>query len=379
MGRDSLVRLVAVRRFHPATTDRTTRRSIMSGYRVAVVGVTGAVGQEIVSILEERQFPVSELVPIASERSRGKTVRFRGEEIQIEPLRNGIFRGVDYVLASAGSFVSAQIAREVDEAGAILIDNSSQFRMDADVPLVVPEVNGEILAGCPTVIANPNCNAAILSPVLGPLHQTYGIIDLFVATYQAASGAGQRAMQELQTETRALLNDEEHENSVIPYQYAFNCFVHNTDLMDNGYVTEEWKVISEIRKILDQPNLPVNVHAVRVPVMRSHAEVVHVELNGSPSVDELYAILDGAPGVRVWGENGWDADGLGPTPVAAANTDDVLVGRIRRDHTRPGRYDMWLTGDQLRKGAALNAVQIAEMLLPVSVCGGSEIAGRRRG
>ncbi len=340
----------------------------MQGYRVAVVGATGAVGQEIVSILQERNFPVSQLIPVASERSRGKTVSFRGEEIEIQPLRPGIFAGVHFVLASAGSFVTAQIAQEVVAAGAILIDNSSQFRLEPEVPLVVPEVNGRALAGHRNIIANPNCNTAILSPVLGPLHREYGIKRLFIATYQAASGAGHRAMEELKAETAAVLQGGSYQNTIIPYQYAFNCFVHNTDLMDNGYVTEEWKVISELRKILDEPTLPVNVHSVRVPVMRSHAEVVNVELAASPSVEEIYELLGAAPGVAVYGTNGWDAHGLGPTPAGAAHTDDVQVGRIRRDLTSDRHYDIWLTGDQLRKGAALNAVQIAEMLLPVSVC-----------
>ncbi|MFP4153469.1 MAG: aspartate-semialdehyde dehydrogenase [Alkalispirochaeta sp.] len=342
----------------------------MQEYRVAVVGVTGAVGQEILSILEERSFPVETLIPIASERSRGRSVVFRGEEIPIEPLRPGLFEGVDFVLASAGGFVSAQIAQEVIASGAVMIDNSSQFRLDPEVPLIVPEVNGHALAGHRHIIANPNCNAAILAPVLAPLHRRFGIERLFIATYQAASGAGSRAMEELKAETAAVLDGGNHENSVIPYQYAFNVFLHNTELMDNGYVTEEWKVINEIRKILGEPNLPVNVHSVRVPVMRSHAEVVNVELAASPSVDEIYELLGSAPGVAVYGTNGWDEHGLGPTPVAAAHTDDVMVGRIRRDHTSNRHYDIWLTGDQLRKGAALNAVQIAEMMLPVTSCCG---------
>ena len=330
------------------------------GHRVAVVGATGAVGREIVSILEERKFPIDDLIPVASERSRGKTLRFRGQEVPIVPLARGIFSSADFVLSSAGSFVSAQIAQEVIESGAVLIDNTSQFRMDPDVPLVVPEVNGNRIAAHQGIIANPNCNAAILSPVLGPLRRAFGIERLFVATYQAASGAGSRAMHELEAETDAVLNGREHENTVIPYQYAFNCFIHNTELMDNGYVTEEWKVMSELRKILEEPDLPVNVHSVRVPVLRSHAEVVNIELEANPSVDELYELLAASPGVAVYGANGWKENGLGPTPVEAAHTDDVHVGRIRRDVTSDRRYDLWLTGDQLRKGAALNAVQIAE-------------------
>ncbi len=339
----------------------------MPGYRVAVVGATGAVGREIISILEERDFPVEQLIPIASERSRGATIPFKGRELDVIPLHEGVFRDVHFVLASAGSFVTAQIAREVADSGAILIDNSSQFRLEREVPLVVPEVNSHSLARHSNVIANPNCNAAILATVLGPLHRAYTIKRLFIATYQAASGAGSRAMTELQEETEAVLQGRRYTNSVIPYQYAFNCFVHNTELMENGYVSEEWKIINELRKILDEPDLAVNVHAVRVPVMRSHAEVVNIELESSPPVEELYRLLGEAPGVAVYGNNGWDARGLGPTPVSAANNDDVLVGRIRRDHGSEYRYDIWLTGDQLRKGAALNAVQIAELLLPVTV------------
>jgi len=258
-------------------------------YRVAVVGATGAVGQEIISILEERDFPVAELIPIASGRSRGKTVSFHGETLEVVPLRPGVFTGVDYVLSSAGSFVSTEIAREVVEAGAILIDNTSQFRMESDVPLVVPEVNGHRLAAHRGIIANPNCNAAILSTVLAPIHRAYRTSRVFIATYQAASGAGSRAMAELQEETESILEGREYTNTVIPYQYAFNCFVHNTELMDNGYVTEEWKIINELRKILDEPDLPVNVHAVRVPVLRSHAEAVNLELedNSREREDEL--------------------------------------------------------------------------------------------
>ncbi len=338
-------------------------------YRVAVVGATGAVGQEIISILEERDFPVAELIPIASGRSRGKTISFHGENLEVVPLRPGVFTGVDYVLSSAGSFVSTEIAREVVEAGAVLIDNTSQFRMEPDVPLVVPEVNGHRLAAHRGIIANPNCNAAILSTVLAPIHRAYRISRLFIATYQAASGAGSRAMAELQEETESILEGREYTNTVIPYQYAFNCFVHNTELMDNGYVTEEWKIINELRKILDEPGLPVNVHAVRVPVLRSHAEAVNLELEGNPSVEEIYDLLRESPGVSVYGTNGWDERGLGPTPAGVAHTDDVQVGRIRRDITGGNRYDLWITGDQLRKGAALNAVQIAESLIrvPVSV------------
>lgn len=335
-------------------------------FRVAVVGATGAVGQEIVSILEERNFPVADLIPVASERSRGKTVSFRGKDIPIVPLCQGIFSGVDFVLSSAGSFVSAQIANEVIEAGAIMIDNTSHFRMDPDTPLVVPEVNGHRIADNRGIIANPNCNAAILSPVLGPLHRAYGIKRLFIATYQAASGAGNRAMNELREETEAILEGRSYENSVIPYQYAFNCFLHNTELLENGYVTEEWKVMNEIRKILEEPELPINVHSVRVPVLRSHAEVVNVELDASPSVEELYDLIGGAQGVSVYGNNGWDEHGLGPTPAGVAHFDDVNVGRIRRDISGGNRYDIWLTGDQLRKGAALNAVQIAERLVGVA-------------
>lgn len=339
----------------------------MRGYRVAVVGATGAVGREIISILEERDFPIEQLIPIASERSRGATIPFKGKELDVVPLQEGIFRDVQFVLASAGSFVTAQIAREVADSGAILIDNSSQFRLEREVPLVVPEVNSHTLAGHANIIANPNCNAAILSTVLGPIHRAYTIKRLFIATYQAASGAGSRAMTELQEETEALLQGRPYTNTVIPYQYAFNCFVHNTDLMDNGYVSEEWKIINELRRILEEPELAVNVHAVRVPVMRSHAEVVNIELESSPAVEELYRLLEAAPGVAVYGGNGWDSHGRGPTPVSAAHKDDVLVGRIRREHDSDVRYDIWLTGDQLRKGAALNAVQIAELLLPVTV------------
>ncbi len=337
------------------------------GYRVAVVGATGAVGQEIISILEERAFPVDTLIPIASERSRGKLVTFCGQEIEIVPLSSGIFADVDLVLSSAGSFVSAQIAREVIDSGAVIIDNTSQFRMDDDVPLVVPEVNGEMIASHNGIIANPNCNAAILSPVLGPLERAFGIQRLHISTYQAASGAGSRAMTELKAETSSILEDRHYQNTVIPYQYAFNCFLHNTDLMDNGYVSEEWKVMSELRKILARPDLPVNVHAVRVPVLRSHAEAVNIELGADPSVRELYELLGDSPGVSIWGENGWDQHNLGPSPAAAAHNDDVYVGRIRKDITGSRRYDIWITGDQLRKGAALNAVQIAESLMKVPV------------
>lgn len=336
-------------------------------YRVAVVGATGAVGREIISILEERNFPVSELIPIASVRSQGKTVTFHGKAIDIVPLKPGLFTGVDFVLSSAGSFISTEIAREVVETGAVLIDNTSQFRMESDVPLVVPEVNGHLAQSHSGIVANPNCNAAILSTVLGPIHRAYGIRRLFIATYQASSGAGSRAMTELREETAAILEGREHTNSVIPYQYAFNCFLHNTELMDNGYVTEEWKIINELRKILDEPELPVNVHAVRVPVLRSHAEAVNLELETNPTVEELYDLLRHSPGVSVYGSNGWDERGLGPTPAGAAHTDDVQVGRIRHDITGGNRYDLWITGDQLRKGAALNAVQIAELLLPVAV------------
>jgi aspartate-semialdehyde dehydrogenase len=327
---------------------------------VAILGATGAVGEELLALLEERQFPVRHLKLLASARSAGKTVRFRGEEIPVEEAGPCSFEKVDIVLSSAGGAVSRDLLPHAVRSGAISIDNTSYFRMDAGVPLVVPEVNAEKIGAHRGIIANPNCNAIILSLVLAPLHRAFGIERVFIASYQASSGAGKRAMEELRAETAAVLAGETYERSVFPQPYAFNCFIHNTKLLENGYVEEEMKVINELKKILGDPGFNANIHCVRVPTLRAHGEALNIRFRREVSPAEVYDLLTRAPGVSIradWERNQWC------TPLDASGKDEVLIGRVRKDISQANTLDMWIVGDQIRKGAALNAVQIAEKIV----------------
>jgi aspartate-semialdehyde dehydrogenase len=336
------------------------------GLRVAIVGATGAVGVEFMKVLERRRFPVDELVLLASKRSAGTTLTFQGRPHVVRELTPGSFQGCQLALFSASSAVSKQYRQACVDAGALMVDNSSAFRMEEGVPLVVPEINGDEAAkalvsrGGKGVIANPNCTTIIALMALAPLHRAVPIKRVVAATYQAASGAGHAAMEELAESTRAHLEGRPYEPKVLPHPYAFNLFPHNSPYLENGYCEEEMKLLKESRKILGEPQLRITGTCVRVPVMRTHAEALNVEFSAPLPVERAYAILRGAPGVTVLEDrarNRW------PMPVDAAGKDDVYVGRIRADHSQPNTLDVWVVGDQLLKGAALNAVQCAEVAL----------------
>jgi aspartate-semialdehyde dehydrogenase len=329
------------------------------GIKVAIMGATGAVGTELLGILAERKFPVGELRLLASARSAGKTLTYQGESIRIEELTHDSFRGIDLVLASAGGKISKEFAPSAVKAGAVVVDNTSHFRMHEDVPLVIPEVNPEDIAKHKGIIANPNCSTIIMALPLFPLHKRFGIRRVVAATYQAASGAGAVAMDELVRETQAQIEGEEFQRTVIPHPYAFNLFPHNSPMTESGYCEEEIKMVKETRKIFHDDAIRVTATCVRVPVLRAHSEALNVEFSRDVSPEQAYEALRGAEGVEVMEDraaNRW------PMPLDASGKDPVLVGRIRRDQSQPNTLDLWVVGDQIRKGAALNAVQIAEKL-----------------
>jgi aspartate-semialdehyde dehydrogenase len=325
---------------------------------VAVVGATGAVGREFLRLFESRGFPISELRLLASPRSAGQSVPFGGSEVPVQETTEISFEGIDFAFFSAGASTSRSFAPAALNSGAVVIDNSSAFRMDPQVPLVVPEINGHLVARDQKIYANPNCSAIILLMAIAPLRSLGSIERVIVSTYQSASGAGARAMAELEEQTRTVLSGGDPVPEVMPHVYAFNLFSHNTTINEHGYNDEEWKVIHESRKILDAPDLRINVTCVRVPVLRAHSESVTVEFAGeAPSEDEVRQTLAHSPGVRVVDNR--EANHF-PMPLEATGGDEVLVGRIRRDLSHPSAISMFIAGDQLLKGAALNAVQIAE-------------------
>ncbi|WP_249122875.1 MULTISPECIES: aspartate-semialdehyde dehydrogenase [unclassified Bradyrhizobium] len=330
---------------------------------VAIVGATGAVGVELLTCLAARNFPLGGLRLLASARSAGKTLPFRGDNRVVEELTETSFAGVDIALFSAGSGISRQYARTAVRAGAVVVDNSSAFRMEPKVPLVVPEVNGDVIAAHHGVIANPNCVAAIATVALAPLHRAAPIRRLNIATYQAASGAGAAAMEELRASTAAYLKGEAFTPRVLPHPYAFNLFSHNAEVdTDSGYNGEELKVVAETRRIMDTPELPIGITCIRVPVLRAHAMAINVTFDEAMTPARARELLAAAPGVRVVDDR---VANHFPMPSEASGQDDVLVGRIRPDLGDPsGRsLALFVCGDQLLKGAALNAVQIAERLL----------------
>ena len=333
-------------------------------FDIAIAGATGAVGEALIQILEERTFPVGRLFPLASERSLGKTVTFRGEELAVELLDDFDFGQVQIGLFSAGASVSAEIAPRAAQAGAVVIDNTSQFRYDDDIPLVVPECNAERIAdyGNRGIIANPNCSTIQMVVALKPIHEAVGIERINVSTYQSVSGAGRRSMEALTEQTRAVLSGETPINGVDQEKLiAFNAVPKIDRLFDNGYTKEEMKMIWETRKILGDPDIMVNPTCVRVPVYLGHSEAVHIETRTKVTVQEARKLLNSAPGVAVV-----DGENPGDYPTAAtegANRDAVFVGRIREDLSHPRGLDLWVVSDNLRKGAALNSVQIAEVLV----------------
>ncbi|MBF2029005.1 MAG: aspartate-semialdehyde dehydrogenase [Oscillatoriales cyanobacterium C42_A2020_001] len=329
-------------------------------YRVAILGATGAVGAELLELLEKRQFPVSELRLLASARSAGQSLNFKGDRVPVHAVDEHSFDGVDIVLASAGASTSRTWASQAVAAGAIVIDNSSAFRMDASVPLVVPEVNPEAVSAHQGIIANPNCTTILMTIAIYPLHQIQPIKRIVAATYQSASGAGARAMEEVKVQAQAILQGQPPKAEIFPYPLAFNLFPHNSKLNEQGYCEEEMKMINETRKIFNEPTLQVTATCVRVPVLRAHSEAINLEFDQPFSVSRAKEILSQAPGVKLVED--WQANYF-PMPMDASGQDDVLVGRIRQDLSHPCGLELWLCGDQIRKGAALNAVQIAELLV----------------
>jgi len=334
---------------------------------VAGVGATGAVGAELLGLLEERRFPVGELRLLASARSAGKKVRAGRREVEVQAATPEAFRGIDVAFFSAGGSVSKALAKDAVAAGAVVIDNTSAFRLDPDVPLVIPEVNGPAALEHQGIIANPNCSTIVLLMALNPLHQVARVRRVVVSTYQAVSGAGLKAMEELQQQVRDYVAGREPEARVLPvasgqrhYPILFNV-IPQVDVFDEGgYTREEWKMVRETHKILGDASIGITATTVRVPVLRSHAESVYVETERRLSVEEARAVLSAAPGVKVVDD---PAQARYPMPIDAAGRDEVLVGRIRADVAVENGLNLWAVGDQIRKGAALNAVQIAEYLL----------------
>jgi aspartate-semialdehyde dehydrogenase len=330
-----------------------------TGYHVAVVGATGAVGQEMLQVLQNRRFPVRKLTLLASARSKGKRMQFGEEAVEVQELRADSFQGVEVALFSAGGSRSKEFAPHAVKAGAVVIDNSSAFRMDPQVPLVVPEINPEAVKSHQGIIANPNCSTIAMVVPLNPLHKAFKVLRVHATTYQASSGAGAAAMEELLEGTRAKLENRPFEPKVMPYPYAFNLFPHNSALDADGYCEEETKMVRETHKIMGDPTIRINATCVRVPVLRAHSEALSIQFAQDVTPEAAYRVLKEAPGVEIFEDraaNRW------ATPLDASGRDPVLVGRIRRDKSQANTLDLWLVSDQLLKGAALNAVQIAELL-----------------
>jgi aspartate-semialdehyde dehydrogenase len=334
----------------------------MKEYNVAVVGATGAVGNEMIATLEQRKFPVKKLTLLASARSVGKTLTYKGEEIPVDELTEDSFKGIDIGLFSPGGSVSAKFAPIAAAAGCVVIDNTAAFRMDPDVPLVVPEVNAHAVADYKKkgIIANPNCSTIQMVVVLKPLHDAARIKRVVVSTYQAVSGTGKKAIDELEQQILAIYNGKEVVNKVYPYQIAFNCLPHIDVFLENGYTKEEMKMVNETKKILEDNGIQVTATTVRVPVFFGHSESVNIEFEKAISPDEARKILEKAPGVKVVDD---PSKKKYPLAIHAAGKDDTFVGRIRTDESIPNGLNLWIVADNIRKGAALNAVQIAEVLI----------------
>ena len=331
--------------------------------KVAIVGVSGAVGQEFLRVLDEQNFPIDELLLFGSERSAGRTYNYRGKDYTVQLLRDEPedFRGVDFAFVSAGASVSKKFADVITKYGAVMIDNSSAFRMDEDVPLVVPEVNGEDAFDAPRgIIANPNCTTAIMVVALKPINDISPIKRVHVATYQAASGAGATGMDELVNQYKEIVDGKEPTVSKFAYQLAYNLIPHIDVFLDNDYTKEEMKMFNETRKIMHAPELSVSATCVRVPVVRAHSEAVWVETEAPVSIEQAREAFAKAEGLVVIDE---PAEKKYPMPLDAAGTDPVFLGRLRKDLANPNGLTFWLVGDQIKKGAALNAVQIAQYMI----------------
>jgi aspartate-semialdehyde dehydrogenase len=329
------------------------------GYHVAIVGATGAVGLELLSILEERQFPVAQLSLLASKRSAGRTLRCAGKEFPVRELAEGSFKGVDFALFSVSSSISKIFGPLAARIGAVVIDDSSAFRMEPNVPLVVSEVNPHALKQHQGIIAHPNCSTIPLVMVLKPLHQRARVRRVVVATYQSVSGAGARAMEELDRQTRALVAGQVASVDVFPHQIAFNCLPHIDAFGELGYTGEEWKIVRETHKILEDDSIRMSTTTVRVPVYRCHSEAVNIETERPLTPREVRELLATAPGVAVIDD---PEKNRYPMPITVAGRDEVYVGRIRQDLSHDRAINLWLVSDNLRKGAALNMIQIMELL-----------------
>lgn len=328
---------------------------------VAVVGATGAVGQDMIRTLEKREFPVGNLSLFASARSVGKTMSFRGKEYRVQELTANCFQGIEIALFSAGAGRSKEFAPHAVKAGAVVIDNSSAFRMETEVPLVVPEVNSGDIGKHKGIIANPNCSTIIAVVAINPIHRAGKIRRMIVSTYQAASGAGAKAMAELEEQSQVVLAGKEpRAPEALPQRIAFNLFPQVDVFLDNGYTKEEMKMVNETRKIMHAPDIQVSATCVRVPIYRAHSEAINLSLERELSVAQIRDLIAKAPGCRLVDD---PANKKYPMPIDASFQDEVLVGRIRKDISQPNGIEMFISGDQLLKGAALNAVQIAEFLI----------------
>jgi aspartate-semialdehyde dehydrogenase len=332
------------------------------GPNLAIAGVTGAVGQEFLKILEERDFPFDSLKVLASSRSAGKKITFKGKQYTVEEMTKNSFNRVNIALFSAGGSRSREFAPAAVEAGAVVVDNTSAFRMDPDVPLVVPEINPQKIKEHKGIIANPNCSTIVGIVPVWPLHKANPVKRMVVSTYQAASGAGMQAMQELESQSREILDGKKPTCKAFPYQIAFNIFSHNSALGPNGYNEEEIKMVRETRKIFGCSDIAITCTCIRIPVFRAHCESINLEFASPIKPDEVRDLLSTAPGVKVLDDREHNRF---PMPIDATGKDDIFVGRIRQDESIPENrgINIWVAGDQLRKGAALNAVQIAEKLL----------------
>jgi len=326
-------------------------------FHVAVVGATGAVGIEMLETLEKRNFPIGKLTPLASARSAGKTLPFRGEKIAVQELTKDSFDGVDIALFSAGGRISKEFAPAAVEAGAVVVDNSSAFRMDDSVPLVVPEINAADVARHKGIIANPNCSTIVTVMALYPLHQAFGVKRIFASTYQAVSGSGAMGIAELKRQVGEINEGREVSREVYPHQIAFNVLPHVDVFLDNGYTNEEMKMVHESRKIMGLPNFQASVTCVRVPVYRAHSIAVSAEFEKPVSVERAREAINAAPGIDL---NDDVTSNDYPLPLESAGQDNCQIGRIRRDCAMENGLSFWVVGDQLLKGAALNTVQIAE-------------------
>ncbi|MCK5244688.1 MAG: aspartate-semialdehyde dehydrogenase [Desulfobacterales bacterium] len=330
-------------------------------FNVAVAGATGAVGNQMITCLEERDFPVKEITFLASSRSAGKKLKFRGDQVVVQEMTEDSFEGIDIALFSAGGSTSERFAPFAARAGCVVIDNSSAWRMDPDVPLIVPEVNPHAIARYTNkgIIANPNCSTIQMVVPLAPIHRQAGIKRIVVSTYQAVSGTGKKAIDELFNQTRAMINFLDYKTEVYPHRIAFNCLPHIDVFLDNGYTKEEMKMVHETRKVLEDDTIGVTATTVRVPVFFGHSESVNIETHKKMTPAEVKELMEKSPGIKLVDD---PSKNVYPLAINAAGIDDTLVGRIREDESIENGINMWIAADNIRKGAATNAVQIAELL-----------------